>query len=129
MHSFPTLDSLLEFGKEYLCSHSISNYQQESSWILLHVMQRNFTWMYSHKNNKPTNKEIDDYLDMIYKRADHIPLQLILGLATFYGRDFTIYPDVFIPRQDTETIIDVCKKKNSTQPLIYVQDLAALQLH
>ena len=121
MPSFLTLDSLLEFGSEYLCSHSISNYKQESSWILLHTIKQNPTWLYSHKNDQPTDKEVDNYLKMIYKRGDHIPLQLILGSATFYGRNFTIYPDVFIPRQDTETIIDVCKKKNLIQPLTYAQ--------
>ena len=125
MPSFLTLDSLLEFGSEYLCSHSISNYKQESSWILLHTIKQNSTWLYSHKNDQPTDKEVDNYLKMIYKRGDHIPLQLILGSATFYGRDFTIYPDVFIPRQDTETLIDVCKKKNLIQSLTYAQGRAA----
>tara|TARA_B100000953_G_C17878248_1_gene377139 strand:+ start:367 stop:744 length:378 start_codon:yes stop_codon:yes gene_type:complete len=124
MHSFLTLDSLLEFGSEYLYSHSISNYRKESSWILLHTIKQNSTWLCSHKNDQPTDKEVDNYLKMIYKRGDHIPLQLILGLAPFYGRDFTIYPDVFIPRQDTETIIDVCKKKISILPLTYAQGLA-----
>ena len=121
MPRFKTLDSLLEFGSEYLNSHSISNFRQESTWILLHIIKKNSTWLYSHKTDKPTNLEVDNYLNMIYKRGDHIPLQLILGSATFYGRDFTIYPDVFIPRQDTETVIDVCKKKTSIQPLTYVQ--------
>ena len=125
MHSFSNLDSLLEFGSEYLCSHSISNYIQESSWILLHTINKNSTWLYSHTDYLPTDVEIENYLKMIYKRGDHIPLQLILGSATFYGRDFTIYPDVFIPRQDTEVIIDVCKKKSSSQPLIYAQVQAA----
>ena len=39
----------------------------------------------------------------------------ILGKATFYGRDFFIYPDVFIPRQSSEVIIDIFKKKISAQ--------------
>ena len=125
MPSFLTLDSLLKFGLEYLHSHNISNYRQESSWILLHTIKQNSTWLYSHKDDQPTDGEIDNYLKMIYKRGDHIPIQLILGSATFYGRDFTIYPDVFIPRQDTETIIDICKKKNLIQLLTYAQGLAA----
>ena len=54
-----------------------------------------------------------------------MPLQLVMGKATFYGRDFSIFPNVFIPRQDTEILIDVCKKKNSIQPLIYAQVQAA----
>ena len=34
-----------------------------------------------------------------------------MGKASFYGRDFIVYPDVFIPRFDSEVIIDVIKKK------------------
>jgi len=122
MHKFLTIESLLEFGKSYLRNHNISNYKQESLWILLNVINQNFTWWVSNKNYTPTPQDVDNYLNMIYKRSDHIPLQLILGVASFYGRDFTIYPDVFIPRQDTEVIIDICKKKNFKQPLIYVRD-------
>ncbi len=121
MRKFDTLDSLLEFGAEYLNSHGISNYRQESSWILLHVMQKNSTWLYLHKDDSPQNRDVESYLEMIYKRGDHIPLQLIVGSASFYSRDFIIYPDVFIPRQDSETIIDVCKKKILIQPLIFAR--------
>ena len=62
MHSFSNLDSLLEFGSEYLCSHSISNYIQESSWILLHTINKNSTWLYSHRDYCPTDVEIENYL-------------------------------------------------------------------
>ena len=60
---------------------------------------------------------------MLYKRSEHIPLQVILGEATFYGRDFNIFPDVFIPRQDTEIIVDICKKKSSNLLSICARDL------
>ena len=72
-------------------------------------------------DESPESSHIKNYLDMIYKRSDHIPLQVILGEAT-YGRSFNIFPDVFIPRQDTE-IIDICKSFNLRS--IYALDLAA----
>jgi len=125
MHNFNTLDSLLIFGKEHLQSHNIENYKQESLWLLLHAIDQNSSWFLAHKTTKPSSSDINYYLELIYQRSDHMPLQLVMGKATFYGRDFSIFPNVFIPRQDTEILIDVCKKKISIQPLIYAQVQAA----
>ena len=125
MHNFPTLHSLLEFGSNHLRSNHISNYKQESMWLLLHAIGKHSSWFVTHKDKQPSVTDISSYLELIYKRSDHIPLQLVMGKASFYGRDFYIYPEVFIPRQDTEAIIDACKKKTLRQPLIYAQDRAA----
>lgn len=40
-------------------------------------------------------------------RAAGMPLQYLLGAAEFYGREFEVGPGVFIPRPETETLIDV----------------------
>ena len=127
-HNFPTLQSLLEFGLKHLRSNNISNHKQESMWLLLHAIEQNSSWFATHLDEQPSSTDISNYLESIYKRSDHIPLQLIIGKATFYGRDFCIYPGVFIPRQDTEAIIDACKKKTLIQPLTYAQDQVALPL-
>ena len=119
MHNFDTLDSLLSFGRNYLQSYNIQNYKQESLWLLLHTIGKNSSWLLAYKDKKPNSSDVNSYLEFLNQRSNQIPLQLIMGKATFYGRDFSILPDVFIPRQDTETIINVCKKKNLNQQLIY----------
>ena len=58
-------------------------------------------------------------------------MQLILGIATFYGRDFDIFPDVFIPRQETEKIIDLLrgKKYNNALDLCSGSGILAITLY
>ena len=46
---------------------------------------------------------------VISRRVSGEPLQYILGVADFYGRDFTVGPGVLIPRHDTETLIEGVK--------------------
>lgn len=42
---------------------------------------------------------------MIARRLAHEPVAHILGAADFYGRRFTVTPDVLIPRGDSETVV------------------------
>ena len=126
MSNFSTLDNLLAFGIVYLKNSNISNYKKEAEWLLLNIIDKNSTWFITNKNCEPTDIHIHNYLESIYKRSDHIPLQLIMGSASFYGRDFIVYPDVFIPRPDSETIIDIIKKKLLKRSLILGVEQAVL---
>ena len=123
MLSFSSYKELIDYGLAYLKTHEISNYKREAEWILLKVINKQRNWLVMNSHESPDSGHIKNYIDMLYKRSDHIPLQVILGEASFYGRDFNIFPDVFIPRQDTEVIIDICKKKSFNLLSIYARDL------
>lgn len=109
--NFTTYQSLLEYGRDNLKKHRIDNYIKEAEWLLLYVTNQKHMWLYSQLITAPSINHINQYLHCIELRSNHIPFQLIVGKATFYGRDFSIKPDVFIPRPETELIIDILKKK------------------
>lgn len=47
----------------------------------------------------------ESFAALAERRARHEPLAYILGHAEFYGRTFTVTPDVLIPRGDSETVV------------------------
>ena len=53
----------------------------------------------------PSKKSVQ-FLSDIAARANGVPLQYLLGSADFYGREFSVGPGVFIPRPETEVLID-----------------------
>ena len=60
----------------------------------------------SESDAEPQEK-MQTYRGMIAKRASRIPLQQILGSQEFMGLEFYVNEHVLIPRQDTETLVEL----------------------
>ena len=50
-------------------------------------------------------------------RAAGVPLQRVTGIAGFYGRDFCVAAGVFIPRPETERLVEVAVRECSRLPV------------
>ena len=55
--------------------------------------------------------DADDALDIARKRAEHQPLQYLLGAWEFYGLPIRVGKGVLIPRADTETLVDAALER------------------
>ena len=56
---------------------------------------------------QPVDEETQEkYFALITEREKRIPLQHITGTQEFMGLDFEVNPNVLIPRQDTETLVE-----------------------
>lgn len=68
------------------------------------------------EQDEQVQEKIRTYRSMITKRASRIPLQQILGSQEFMGLDFFVNEHVLIPRQDTETLVElVLQEQQSTE--------------
>lgn len=68
------------------------------------------------EQDEQVQEQIRTYRSMITKRASRIPLQQILGSQEFMGLDFFVNEHVLIPRQDTETLVElVLQEQQSTE--------------
>ena len=64
------------------------------------------TQYYLHMNEPIRKDELAAYQKLAAERCTRIPLQYILGETEFMGLPFRVTPDVLIPRQDTEILVE-----------------------
>ena len=48
----------------------------------------------------------DEYWELVRRRVQREPAERITGYAYFHGRRFTVAPDVFVPKPETEELVD-----------------------
>lgn len=74
-----------------------------------------------HMEDDLPEEQLSEYEITLRKRAEHIPLQYIIGETEFMGLKFKVNSNVLIPRQDTETLVEEALK--IVQPGMRVLDL------
>src|SRR6202011_3838146 len=75
--------------------------------LLMHALDRDRTWLYSHPEQELDAATRERYFSLIARRASGVPTQHLTGHQEFWGLDFEVTPDVLIPRPETEHVIEV----------------------
>ena len=78
--------------------------------ILLSILKIPKERLYSNLRLELNKKTIQNFLKKISKRKKGYPTQYLTNYEFFYNRRFIIRRGVFIPRPETETLIDAAKK-------------------
>lgn len=81
------------------------------AWFLMEAVcavTRNY--YYLHAQDEMPHAQEECYKEYIRKRCGRIPLQYLTGEQEFMGLTFRVTPDVLIPRQDTESLVEEALK-------------------
>jgi len=89
----------------------IDDAETDSVYLMLKAsgVERNILFMKLF--DEMPEKEFEAFRKLINRRCAHEPLQYILGSQEFMGFDFTVTPDVLIPRFDTEILAEHATKR------------------
>ena len=75
--------------------------------LLMHTLQRDRAWLYSHPDEVLDIAVAEKYLALIARRAAGEPTQYLTGKQEFWGLEFEVTPAVLIPRPETEHVMEV----------------------
>ena len=97
----------LKQGLAQLREAHVPSYTLAAELLLLHVLGRDRTWLYSHPEENISPSDADRYFALIARRKTGEPTQHLTGKQEFWGLEFEVTPDVLIPRPETEHVIEV----------------------
>ena len=106
-----TFGEVLEVGIRRLQEAKVADAKRDAESLLLFLMHEDRKFLFLHRNDGTDEYQADAYFDLIDRRAEGEPLQYIVGNQEFMGLPFDVNESVLIPRQDTETLVELALEK------------------
>ncbi|MBI3010094.1 MAG: peptide chain release factor N(5)-glutamine methyltransferase [Candidatus Omnitrophica bacterium] len=98
--------SLVRIGQDRLLKAGNGCSGSEAEWILSHLL--GIPSLQLHLSEDTVSPEmIDQFFKIIEERSQGAPLQYLLGHTEFYNLRLKVAPGVFIPRPETEHLVQV----------------------
>ncbi|MFH1842459.1 MAG: peptide chain release factor N(5)-glutamine methyltransferase [bacterium] len=106
--SLKTVRELIKLTTGYLAEKSVESARLNAERLLGDVLALSRIELYLQHDRPVTPDELDRYRKLIRRRAAGEPLQTLIGATEFYSRGFKVQAGVFIPRPETEILVERC---------------------
>lgn len=101
-----TVRDLIQVTSEYFTDKGVESARLNSERLLADVLGLARIELYLQHDRPVTGQDLDRYRDLVRRRAGGEPLQTILGQTEFYSHLFKVEAGVFIPRPETERLVE-----------------------
>lgn len=98
--------TLLKTAEERLRAAGLDDARRSAEWLLEETLGLSRIEVISDPERSVSERERDQFLEKVERRAKREPIQYILGHTDFYGMRLRVTPDVLIPRPETEVLVE-----------------------
>ncbi len=89
-----------------LAAAGIEDSQSDSKILFEYITGVNTNELYLNPDKELSDESVNECMEAVNKRIDHIPVQHITGRQEFMGLEFAVNEHVLIPRLDTEVLVE-----------------------
>jgi release factor glutamine methyltransferase len=100
-----TVRSLLAWAREWLAKKGVDSPRLDAELLLAYTLGCSRTKLYVDFDKPLSPEELARVKPLLQRRAQREPVAYILGVREFYGRPFRVRAGVFIPRPETELLV------------------------
>ncbi len=101
-----TYRDLYEAGRQCLRNADIREEEIDARLLLEFLCHTDRSYLLAHGDELVSDRTEERYMEMISKRAAHIPLQHLTNEQEFMGIKFYVNQNTLVPRQDTECLVE-----------------------
>jgi release factor glutamine methyltransferase len=109
---------VLRDATQILQNAGVPEARREAGSLLSFVIGRDRTFLISHAEDELNDHQVDEFRNVVERRAAGEPLQYITGVQDFFGREFRVTPDVLIPRPETELLVEAALEVNQAATFV-----------
>jgi release factor glutamine methyltransferase len=102
-----TVRTLLTWAREWLAKKGVESPRLDAELLLAHALSCSRTRLYVDFDKPLSAAELARIKPLLQRRAQREPVAYILGEREFYGRPFRVRRGVFIPRPETELLVQL----------------------
>jgi release factor glutamine methyltransferase len=102
-----TVRQLIRITTDYFAEKGVESARLNAERLLADVLGLSRLEIYFQHDRPVVGEELELYREYVRRRAAGEPLQTLLGETEFYSRPFKVEPGVFIPRPETERLVEV----------------------
>ena len=100
------LKELITIGQNQLKEAGIMDSARDAKDLYCFLDKLDAVGLMMHWQDVLADNTCEAYFELIERRASGEPMQYITGVQEFMGLTFNVNPNVLIPRQDTETMVE-----------------------
>ena len=115
---------IIKWAEKYFSQNRFANPKLEIEWLLRSLLKCSKLDIYLRFEEPLDIKQLSVLKGWINRRIKkNEPLQYITGSCEFYGKTYIVNSKVFIPRQETERVIDLAIEKSNLIENPYILDI------
>lgn len=101
-----TRKEAVKWAEEQLLAAGIADAGLDARYLFYHVTGLKQMDLLLYGDRELETELLVKYQELLKMRVNHVPLQYLTGTQEFMGMEFAVTPDVLIPRQDTECLVE-----------------------
>jgi release factor glutamine methyltransferase len=104
-------------GGHYLASHGVDGARSEAETLLLRILDIDRPTLFTREQGLST-AEAKAFGRALCRRCTGVPLQHLTGEQAFRHLTLEVRPGVFVPRPETETVVEVALEMSGDAPVV-----------
>jgi len=118
-----TVLSMLEWATDFFKEKGIPDPRHSIEWLLAETLDIKRLDLYLKFDRPLSSDELDRLRPMVKRRAQHEPLQYIVGFTDFMNARIQVNEEVLIPRLETEQLVEIIVDAHAPEEPLSVLDI------
>ncbi len=114
---------LIKWGEQYFSDNDFDNPRKEIEILLQDILECTGIDLYLRFEEPLTKIQLVKLREWVQRRKNREPIQYIVGKTGFYNLILNVTPDVFIPRPESERLVEVLLETVDKKSIISILDI------